>query len=370
MGATFITMPTRSTTGPLPKVEAVDMRVPRDDQGLTPLISRPLIDAIRETLERRKQTLLFLNRRGFHTFLFCPDCGHTFTCPNCDIALTLHAAEDLLKCHHCDYTAKSAVCCPKCRGSRLRSYGAGTERVEVEVKQRFPDARIARMDSDTTSRRGDMERILRDLDCGRIDILIGTQMITKGHDFPDITLVGVIAADASLNLPDFRAAERTFQVLTQVSGRGGRGAEPGRVLIQTFNPGLYTITRAQGHDYAGFYADELPLRRQLGYPPSPGSSPCTSPACRGRRESGPSPGAAWRPAISPRWLLARRWTSSVPPNLPFPGSGGATAGNSCSGEGRYAPSTRSPKGSWGRGNATVFRSRWTWIPSVLCRRST
>jgi len=263
----YITLPTRIDDRPLPKVETVDMRFQRDDQGLTPLISRPLIDAIGETLERRKQTLLFLNRRGFHTFLFCPDCGHTFTCPNCDIALTLHAAEDLLKCHHCDFTAKAAVCCPKCQGSRVRSYGAGTERVEEEAKQRFPDARIARMDSDTTSRRGDMERILRDLDCGMIDILIGTQMITKGHDFPDITLVGVIAADASLNLPDFRAAERTFQVLTQVSGRGGRGEEPGRVLIQTFNPGLYTITRAQGHDYAGFYADELPLRRQLGYPP-------------------------------------------------------------------------------------------------------
>jgi len=262
-----LTLPTRIDDRPLPTVEAVDMRFQRDEQGLTPLLSRPMIDAIRETLERRKQALLFLNRRGFHTFLFCPDCGHTFTCPNCDIALTLHATEDLLKCHHCDFTTKAAVCCPKCRGTRVRSYGAGTERVEEEAKRRFPDARIARMDSDTTSRRGDTERILQDLDSGRIDILIGTQMITKGHDFPDITLVGVIAADASLNLPDFRAAERTFQVLTQVSGRGGRGEEPGRVLIQTFNPGLYTITRAQAHDYAGFYADELPLRRQLGYPP-------------------------------------------------------------------------------------------------------
>jgi primosomal protein N' (replication factor Y) len=263
----YLTLPTRIDDRPLPPVEVVDMRTQRDEQGLTPLLSRSLTDAIRETLGQGRQTLLFLNRRGFHTYLFCPDCGHAFSCPNCDIALTHHAAEDLLRCHHCDFAVRTAAVCPKCRGTRVRSHGAGTERVEEEARRLFPQARIARMDSDTTSRQGDTERILRQLDCGGLDILVGTQMITKGHDFPGITLVGVIAADASLNIPDFRAAERTFQILTQVSGRGGRGDQPGRVIIQTFNPAHYTIIRTQQHDYAGFYGDELPLRRQLAYPP-------------------------------------------------------------------------------------------------------
>ena len=263
----YLTLPARIDDRPLPLVEVVDLRTERNEQGLTPLLSRTLIEAIRKTLDSGKQTLLFLNRRGFHTYLFCPDCGHAFSCPNCDIALTHHAAEGVLKCHHCDFTVKAADLCPACRGNRVRSYGAGTERVEEEAGKLFPGARITRMDSDTTSRKGDSERILRGLDRMDIDILVGTQMITKGHDFPEITLVGVIAADASLNIPDFRAAERTFQILTQVSGRGGRGDQPGRVVIQTFNPGHYAIRRAQEHDYAGFYADELPLRRQFCYPP-------------------------------------------------------------------------------------------------------
>ena len=263
----YLTLPARIDDRPLPLVEVVDLRTERNEKGMTPLLSRTLIEAIRKTLDSGKQTLLFLNRRGFHTYLFCPDCGHAFSCPNCDIALTHHAAEGVLKCHHCDFTVKAADLCPACRGNRVRSYGAGTERVEEEAGKLFPGARITRMDSDTTSRKGDSERILRGLDRMDIDILIGTQMITKGHDFPEITLVGVIAADASLNIPDFRAAERTFQILTQVSGRGGRGDQPGRVVIQTFNPGHYTIRRAQEHDYAGFYADELPLRRQFCYPP-------------------------------------------------------------------------------------------------------
>ena len=262
-----LTLPARIDDRPLPRVEVVDLRSERDERGLTPLLSRTLIEAIRKTLADGRQTLLFLNRRGFHTYLFCPDCGHVFSCPNCDISLTHHASEAVLKCHHCDFTVKIASRCPSCKGSRVRSYGAGTERVEEEVKKLFPTARIARMDSDTTPRPGDSGRILRDLDRGEIDILIGTQMITKGHDFPAITLVGVVAADASLNIPDFRAAERTFQILTQVSGRGGRGDQPGRVVIQTFTPDHYSIRRAQEHDYAGFYADELPLRRQLAYPP-------------------------------------------------------------------------------------------------------
>ena len=260
-------LPFRVVDRPLPIVEVVDMKMERDEKGRTPLLSRSLIAALGETLAQGKQTLLFLNRRGFHTFLFCPDCGHVFTCPSCDLSLTHHVAIGVLKCHHCDFTSKPPTICPACKGNHVRSQGAGTERVEDEVAKFYPEARIARMDSDTTSRKGEMEKILQALDRREIDILVGTQMITKGHDFPEITLVGVLAADASMNIPDFRAAERTFQLLTQVSGRGGRGDQPGRVVIQTFNPNHYAIRRAQHHDYAGFYEDELPLRRELGYPP-------------------------------------------------------------------------------------------------------
>jgi primosomal protein N' (replication factor Y) len=262
-----LSLPNRIDHRPLPSVEVVDLRNERDERGLTPLISRTLVEAVRETLAKGQQTLLFLNRRGFHTYLFCPDCGRAFSCPNCDVSLTLHASAGILKCHHCDFTIKSTTRCPGCDGSSLRSQGAGTERVEDQIRTLFPGAAIDRMDSDTTSRKGDSERILGRLDLGEIDILVGTQMITKGHDFPGITLVGVINADASLNLPDFRAAERTFQMLTQVAGRGGRGQQPGRVIVQTFNPGNYAVRRAQTHDYYGFYGEELPLRRQLGYPP-------------------------------------------------------------------------------------------------------
>ena len=262
-----LTLPSRVDDRPLPRVEVVDMRTERDEQGRTPLLSHALVEALRETLAQRKQTLLFLNRRGFHTFLFCPDCGHVFTCPSCDLSLTHHAAMGVLKCHHCDFTSKPPTICPACRGNHVRSQGAGTERVEEEVRKFFPEARIARMDSDTTSRKGRRKGSSGGSTAGEIDILVGTQMITKGHDFPEITLVGVLAADASMNIPDFRAAERTFQLLTQVSGRGGRGDQPGRVVVQTFNPNHYAIRRAQEHDYAGFYEDELPLRRELGYPP-------------------------------------------------------------------------------------------------------
>ena len=263
----YLTLPARIDDRPLPAVEVVDLRQARDEQGRTPVLSSPLVAALRETLARGKQSLLFLNRRGFHTYLFCPDCGSAFTCPSCDLALTHHAAENLLKCHHCDYHRKPDTRCPACQGSRVRSYGTGTERVEEEVQRLFPEARIARLDSDATARRGSLDAILRRVEKREIDILIGTQMITKGHDFPDITLVGVVAADSSLNIADFRAAERTFQVLTQVAGRSGRGDAPGRVIIQTFNPNHYALLRAQQHDYDGFYEEELRLRRELAYPP-------------------------------------------------------------------------------------------------------
>ncbi|MHB8092161.1 MAG: replication restart helicase PriA [Syntrophales bacterium] len=263
----YLSLPKRVNSRPLPLVEIVDMRNERDSGGRMPIFSRRMILALGETLSAKKQALIFLNRRGFHTYVFCPACGHVFKCPACDLALTYHASQDVLKCHHCDFTSKKQKTCPACGSERIHSQGAGTERVEEEIKRLFPAAAIARIDSDTSSRRGTSEKTLAAFAKGEIDILVGTQIITKGHDFPGITLVGVIAADSSLNVPDFRAAERTFQILSQVAGRGGRGDQPGIVVVQTFTPYHHSIMRAQQHDYQGFYNNELPARRELNYPP-------------------------------------------------------------------------------------------------------
>ena len=265
----YLVLPSRVEDRPLPKVEIIDMKLEAEGSGHTSshVLSHALKEAIDDTLKKRQQTLLFLNRRGSYTFTFCFDCGYVFKCLNCAVSMTYHASDSTLKCHYCDYTIRPSMSCPACHGKRIRPYGVGTERLEEEVKKLFPHARIERMDSDTTSRKGAYEKILKALDQRDIDILVGTQMITKGHDFPYVTLVGVISADTSLNIPDFRAAERTFQLLTQVSGRGGRGTSPGRVIVQTFNPGHYAITRAKDHDYMGFYDDELALRSALSYPP-------------------------------------------------------------------------------------------------------
>lgn len=263
----LLSLPSRINARPLPKVEVVDMRNERDSGGRMPIFSRRLLDALGETLSRKKQALIFLNRRGFHTWVFCADCGHVFNCPACDLAMTYHASQDVLKCHHCDFTIKKPLTCPACGSERIRSQGTGTERIEEEMKRFYPTAVIARIDSDTSSRRGASEKTLADFAEGAIDILVGTQIITKGLDFPGITLVGVVAADASLNVPDFRAAERTYQIISQVSGRGGRGDHPGLVVIQTFTPWHHAIRQAQQHDYAGFYKKELPSRRELHYPP-------------------------------------------------------------------------------------------------------
>jgi primosomal protein N' (replication factor Y) len=265
----YLVLPRRVEDRPLPEVEIIDMRreVEADSQISSRILSRSLKDAIQDTIERKQQTLLFLNRRGFHTFMFCIDCGNAFTCANCAVSMTYHASESSLKCHYCDFASASPASCPGCSGKRIQSYGVGTEKLEDEVRRFFPRARIGRMDSDTTARKGAYDKILRAFDRRDIDILVGTQMIAKGHDYPNVTLVGVISADTSLNIPDFRSAERTFQLLTQVSGRGGRGASPGRVIVQTFNPRHYAVTRAREHDYLGFYEDELALRSALAYPP-------------------------------------------------------------------------------------------------------
>ncbi len=251
----------------LPKVEIVDLRTPEGKQSMGGVLSQPLARAIEDTLDAGKQTLLFLNRRGFTTFLSCVNCGYVFRCRDCSVTLTHHMSDHTLKCHYCNYSVKVPPLCPSCQGHGIRSYGAGTEKLFHEIEARFPRARIARLDSDVASKRGAYARILSALGAREIDILIGTQMIAKGHDFPHVTLVGVISADTSLNMPDFRASERTFQLLTQVSGRGGRGNTAGRVIIQTLNPLHYAIVRAGDHDYLSFYDDELQTRIALGYPP-------------------------------------------------------------------------------------------------------
>ena len=263
----YLSLPQRVEHKTLPLFDIVDMKAERDKNANISILSEFLKEAVIDTLSAKKQVLLFLNRRGFDTIVLCPDCGYVYKCLNCEVALTYHAACGLLKCHRCDFSIKAFPLCPGCRGSRIRSYGVGTEKLEEEVKCLFPEARVGRMDSDTTARGGDADRMLAALEKREIDILVGTQMITKGHDFPGITLVGVISADLSLNFPDFRAAETTFQMLTQVAGRGGRGDTPGRVVIQTFNPEHYAIRRAQNHDYFGFYNDEITLRKNLSYPP-------------------------------------------------------------------------------------------------------
>jgi primosomal protein N' (replication factor Y) len=231
------------------------------------VLSEPLLTALSDRLIRREQAILFLNRRGFSPFLLCRDCGFSFRCPQCDVSLTYHQGPRLLQCHHCDYRRPIPAACPKCNGARLRPFGIGTEKVEDAVLEAFPQARTLRMDRDTTERKGAHAEILRAFRRGDADILIGTQMVAKGLDFAGVTLVGVINADTALNLPDFRAAERSFQLLTQVAGRAGRGERPGEVLVQTFDPENESIQQAAAHDYVRFYFQEIGQRRDLRYPP-------------------------------------------------------------------------------------------------------
>lgn len=254
-------LPERIEGRPLPNVEIVDMK---KEPGI---ISEKLKLGLKENVEQKRQSILFLNRRGFANFILCPDCGYTFKCPNCSVTLTYHLRERRLKCHYCDYWIQTPGDCPQCQGHRLRAMGMGTERVEEEIKRIFPGCSVGRMDRDTTSRKNSHVSILERLESGKIDILIGTQMIVKGHDFPNVTFVGVISADTALHFPDFRSAERTFQILTQVAGRAGRGVFSGEVLIQTFNPEHYSIKKAKEQDFLGFYNEEIKFRRALNYPP-------------------------------------------------------------------------------------------------------
>ena len=264
-------LPDRVEERPLPRVRIVDLRrASREASGRAGgdgVLSRELADALSLTLERGEQALLFLNRRGFASCVQCRDCGWSADCPHCNVSLTFHISDRSLRCHYCDYRARPPKACPECSGPNLDTKGVGTQRVEDSVRALFPGARIARMDRDTTRTRGAHGRILGAVSRREVDILLGTQMVAKGHDYPGITLVGVILADVSINMPDFRSAERTFQLLTQVSGRAGRGGAPGEVIIQTYRPDHYAIRHAASHDYDGFVQEELSFRRELSYPP-------------------------------------------------------------------------------------------------------
>jgi primosomal protein N' (replication factor Y) len=254
---------------PLPAVRVVDLVKERSalPRGRKLILSTTLVRALRETLGDGAQTILFLNRRGFSTQIACFACQHVERCKNCDIALTYHAGEQRLRCHYCDYEVKPPDHCGECGAEDSALLGIGTERLEEEVRSHFPDARIARLDRDTANRRGATESILQGLGDGSIDVLVGTQMVAKGHDFPGVRLVGIVNADLGLHFPDFRAAERTFQLLTQVSGRAGRAGTPGQVVLQTYAPDHYAIRPVATHDYEHFYAEEIGHRNALGYPP-------------------------------------------------------------------------------------------------------
>ena len=249
----------------LPRVSIVDLR--EEFKQHRALFSRRLVDAIAARLRDRQQIILFLNRRGYAQFVLCRDCGYVARCPNCAVSLAFHAYDRALRCHHCEYASRAPQTCPDCGSARIRAFGIGTEKVEEEVLSLFPSVRIARMDRDTTARKGAHTRIVRDFKQGEAQILIGTQMVAKGLDFPNVTLVGVISADTAINMPDFRAAERTFQLLTQVAGRSGRGQTPGEVIIQTFSPDHYAVQTAMRQDYPAFYKQEILFRKELRYPP-------------------------------------------------------------------------------------------------------
>jgi primosomal protein N' (replication factor Y) len=255
----------RVESRPLPQISLVDMRE-EIREGNRSIFSRPLQNRLLDTWKKGEQAILFLNRRGFATFVSCRRCGHVMRCSLCDVALTYHQSDSRLRCHYCDQKRRLPPACPDCGSSLLRQFGLGTQRVEEEARKLLPDAHIVRADFDTLNLRTG-ENCLEQFERGEAEILIGTQMIAKGLDFPMVTLVGVITADISLNQPDFRSGERTFQLLTQVAGRAGRGESPGEVIIQTYAPEHYSLLTAQGHDYPGFYRAEIQYRHKLDYPP-------------------------------------------------------------------------------------------------------
>ncbi|GIO06420.1 primosomal protein N' [Brevibacillus reuszeri] len=263
---TLLQMPDRVGNRPMPEVHVVDMREELQAQNRS-MFSRKLHEMIEDRLRKEQQMVIFLNRRGFSTFVMCRSCGYTMRCIHCDISLTYHKTNHTARCHYCGYTIAQPAHCPECQSEHIRFFGTGTQKVEMELAKLFPGIRVIRMDVDTTSRKGSHEELLNKFRSGLGDVLLGTQMIAKGLDFPRVTLAGIIAADTSLHLPDFRAAEKTFQLLTQVGGRAGRHELAGDVVIQTYTPEHYSIMHATKHDYPAFYQDEMLQRRRTGYPP-------------------------------------------------------------------------------------------------------
>mgnify|MGYP002549694111 FL=1 len=262
----LLELPTRANHSKLPQVTVIDLKQELAN-GNRSMLSFDLYNAIEENLKNKKQTILFLNRRGFSTFIMCRDCGYTVKCKNCDISLTYHRFENKLKCHYCGYEEPVVKVCPNCNSNKIRYFGTGTQKLEEEINKQFPNAKTIRMDIDTVTKKNSHEDILNSFKNDGIDILIGTQMIVKGHHFPNVTLVGVMAADSSLNIDDYRANERTFQILTQVAGRAGRESDDGKVIIQTYNPDSFAIQTAKQQNYNMFFNTEIALRKQLKYPP-------------------------------------------------------------------------------------------------------
>ena len=263
---TLLKLTKRANNSSLPKVKIVDLKKELAIGNKT-MFSTLLHKLIEENLKNKHQTILFLNRRGYSTFIMCRECGYTMKCPNCNISLTYHSFQNKLKCHYCGHEENPVNICPNCGSTKIRYFGTGTQKIEEEVKKEFPEASIIRMDVDTVSKKNSHEEILNKFKKENIDILIGTQMVVKGHHFPNVTLVGVIEADSSLNIDDFRANERTFQILTQVAGRAGREQLPGKVVVQTYNPNSFAIELSKGQNYDLFYKTEIELRKQLNYPP-------------------------------------------------------------------------------------------------------
>jgi len=262
----ILTLHKRANHQNLPEVEMVDLRKELAN-GNHSMLSRKLQEAIAENLQNKKQTILFLNRRGYSTFIMCRECGYIAKCKRCNISLTYHAKQNKLKCHYCGYETAILHTCPECQSDTIRYFGTGTQKLEAQMQALYPEAKILRMDVDTVSKKNGHEEILEQFKKGEADILIGTQMVVKGHHFPNVTLVGVVAADSSLNIDDFRAGETTYQLLTQVAGRAGRGAEKGRVIIQTYNPDHFILEFVKKQEYTAFYETEILLRKQLKNPP-------------------------------------------------------------------------------------------------------
>ena len=263
---TMLRLSKRANNSNLPEVQIIDLKYELA-KGNKSMLSEELYLEIEKNIKNKYQTILFLNRRGYSTFIMCRDCGYTLKCPNCNISLTYHSFENKLKCHYCGHEERVAKKCPNCNSEKIRYFGTGTQKLEQEIKKLFPNASTIRMDVDTVTKKNSHEEILNKFKNDNIDILIGTQMVVKGHHFPKVTLVGVIAADGSLNIDDFRANEKTFQILTQVAGRAGRENLPGKVIIQTYNPDSFAIEYSKKQDYDLFYKTEINLRKQLNYPP-------------------------------------------------------------------------------------------------------